>query len=74
LFHQYRCPNCRSLVGIGRLASVSVNVAILLVTIVTTAMVFLQLGLYAAIVWLPFPMGSLSYFKARFCRLETVDD
>jgi hypothetical protein len=37
-------------------------------------MVFLQLGLYAAIVWLPFPMGSLSYFKARFCRLETVDD
>lgn len=48
------------------------NFLILMVAIATTAMVFLQAGLYAAIVWLPFPVGALSYLKARFCRLESV--
>ena len=45
---------------------------ILIATVMTTGMVFLQAGLYAAIVWLPFPVGALSYVKARFCRLEAA--
>jgi len=71
LFSDYRCPNCRSVIGVSRFAAATVNALILIVTIVTTAMVFLQLGLYAAIVWLPLPIGSLSYLKARFCRLAS---
>jgi ABC-type methionine transport system permease subunit len=58
-------------VGTGRLASLVFNILTLIVTSVTTLIVFLQLGLYAAIVWLPFPMGALSYIKGRFGSLET---
>lgn len=48
------------------------NLLILIATVMTTGMVFLQAGLYGAIVWLPFPVGALSYLKARFCRLEAA--
>lgn len=70
LFSPYRCPNCQSMVRISGLAAATFNGLILIATIVTTSMVFLQAGLYAAIVWLPFPVGALSYLKARFSRLE----
>ena len=73
LFAPYRCPNCKSLIGFSRFAGAIVNILILAATLVTTAMVFLQAGFYAAIVWLPFPVGALSYLKARFCRLEAVE-
>jgi hypothetical protein len=33
--------------------------------------VLAQQGLYAALIWLPFPIGAIGYFKARFCPLET---
>lgn len=72
LFSQYRCPNCKRLVRIRGVSAAVVNGLILIATIVTTAMVFLQAGLYGAILWLPFPIGALSYLKARFCRLESV--
>lgn len=58
--------------SIGRLSSVIANMLILIATVVTTGMVFLQAGLYGAIVWLPFPVGALGYLKARFCRLEAA--
>lgn len=72
LFSDYRCPNCKSLVHISRFSAVFANLLILIATVMTTGMVFLQAGLYAAIVWLPFPVGALSYIKARFCRLEAA--
>lgn len=37
-------------------------------------MVFLQLGAYAALLWFTFPVGALSYLKARFGPLETKID
>jgi len=58
------------MVGISRVPAAIVNALILIAAIITTGMVFLQAGLYAAIVWLPFPVGALSYLKARFCRLQ----
>jgi len=70
LFARYRCPNCKSLVGISTVPAAIVNALILIATVITTGMVFLQSGLYAAIVWLPFPVGALSYLKARFCSLQ----
>ena len=33
--------------------------------------VFAQMGFYAAILWFPFPIGSLNYLKVRVCPLET---
>lgn len=72
LFSPTRCPHCAKFVRVARLPAAVVNLLILVVTIVTTGMVFLQAGLYGAIVWLPFPIGALSYVKARFLTLETM--
>ena len=72
LFAPFRCPDCATVVRVAKLPAAVFNLLILLVTVVTTGMVFLQAGLYGAIVWLPFPIGALSYVKARFCKLETL--
>ena len=72
LFSPTRCPHCSKFVRVARLPAAVVNLLILLVTVVTTGMIFLQAGLYGAIVWLPFPIGALSYVKARFCKLEAM--
>jgi len=52
------------------LAAAASSVLIFGVTAVSCLMVLLQMGLYAAIIWFPFPVGSLSFIKARFCPLE----
>jgi hypothetical protein len=61
---------CGALIGVHWAASLGFNVLIAAITVVTTAMVLMQSGLYAAILWCPFPIGSLSYIKARFAPLE----
>ena len=71
LFSDFRCPNCACVVRVAKAAAAVFNFLILIATVVTTGMIFLQAGLYASIVWLPFPIGALSYVKARFCKLES---
>lgn len=44
------------------------------VTVVTTTMVLVQMDMYAALLWAPFPIGSISYLKARFCPLVAKAD
>ena len=46
-------------------------VAILSVTVPSTLAVLAQQGVYAALLWVPFPIGALGFIKARFCPLET---
>lgn len=65
------CPHCGALVGTHWAASLGCTVLIWAVTLLTTVMVLMQSGLYAALLWLPFPVGSLGYLKARFAPLET---
>lgn len=64
------CTKCGALVGVHRAASVGFNVIIFVVTATTTAMILMQSGIYAAILWFTLPVGSLSYVKARFSPLE----
>jgi len=45
-------------------------VVIFLVTLVTTLVVLVDLGFYAALIWFSVPVGALSYLKARFGPLE----
>ena len=45
-------------------------VVILLVTVPSVLLVLAQQGVYAAMLWAPFPIGALGYIKARFCPLE----
>lgn len=70
LFSPANCPNCRSLVGVHWVASAGFAFLIFLTTSISTLIVLLESGLYAALLWFPFPIGALSYLKARFCPLE----
>lgn len=70
LFGNCRCVSCRCIVGIRRLALAVANAVIFATAIVTTLVVFIELGLYAALLWFTLPVGALSYVKARFCPLE----
>mgnify|MGYP001822723811 CR=1 len=71
LFGDCRCRKCRSVVGIHRIASVLSSIVIFVVAIVTTLIVFIELDLYAALLWFTLPVGALSYLKARFLPLVT---
>jgi len=70
LFGDSRCANCEKLVGANRLAAGLFATLIVIATLLTTFLVFLQMGLFAALVWFSVPVGSLSYIKARFSPLE----
>lgn len=40
------------------------------ITIPSVVAVLVQQGIYAALLWTPFPIGAIGYIKARFCPLE----
>lgn len=70
LFSDFRCPSCGAVVGVHRVANWVANVIITGITLTTVLMVLVQVGMYAALLWLPFPIGALSYLKARFSPLQ----
>ena len=70
LFGNCRCGNCHCIVGVRRLVAAVANLVIFTVAIVTTLIVFIELDLYAALLWFTLPVGALSYLKIRFCPLE----
>ncbi len=70
LFGNCRCGSCRCIVGVRRFAAARANAVIFTVAVVTTLVVFIDQGLYAALLWFTLPVGALSYVKARFCPLE----
>lgn len=70
LFGNCRCGSCRCIVGVRRFASAIANAVIFAIATLTTLIVFIELGLYAALLWFTLPVGALSYLKARFCPLE----
>ena len=65
-----RCPDCRAAVGPHWLFSWPLNLVTFLVTSLSTIAVLAQFGIYAALLWFPFPVGALGYLKARFSPLE----
>jgi len=65
------CSNCGSDVGVHWFWRTGFVIATLIVAVPTTVAVFAQQGIYAALLWAPFPIGALGYLKARFCPLVT---
>ena len=70
LFGDSMCSRCGAIVGGHRVALWVANLIIGIASLVTTLMVLVQSGLYAALIWFPFPVGALSYMKARFSPLQ----
>lgn len=71
LFTDYRCAECRELVGVQSIVAAISSFLIFVVASVTTLVVLIELGLYGALVWFTAPVGALGYLKARFGPLET---
>ena len=70
-FSHIVCPNCKSTIGVHWFASTAASIVILIVTLLSSFAVLMQMGFYAAILWFPFPIGSLNYLKVRLFPLET---
>ena len=70
LFDDVACANCEATIGVHRAAAWLAGAVIASATVITTLMVLVQSGFFAAMVWLPFPIGSLAYVKARFSPLQ----
>jgi hypothetical protein len=70
LFGDAQCASCKNFSGVHWIASTSFAVAIFIVTAFTSLLVLTQSGLYAALIWLPFPIGALSFLKAWLCPLQ----
>jgi uncharacterized protein (DUF983 family) len=66
----FDCSNCREIVGIQWLYKAAFFLVILVVTVPTSIAVLAQQGVYAALLWMPFPIGAIGYFKAKYCPLE----
>jgi uncharacterized protein (DUF983 family) len=67
----FGCPNCRAIVGVRWLYKAGFFLVMFVVTVLTSIAVLAQQGVYAALLWLPFPIAAIGYLKARFCPLET---
>ena len=74
LFSNCRCARCKRTIGVQSVTAAFFSLLIFVTTSISTAMIFLQMGAYAALLWLTFPVGALSYLKARFGPLETKID
>lgn len=73
LLSDCHCPACGALVGVHWAAYFGFTIVTFAAASVTTIMVLMQSGLYAALLWFPFPVGSLSYIKARFAPLQAKE-
>ena len=69
LLSDSQCSNCGAIVGFHWLVSLAFGSLIVPVTLLSTLMVLLQMDVYAALLWAPFPIGAISYIKARLCPL-----
>jgi hypothetical protein len=68
-FSNSECSRCATLVGVHWAATACFSVVIFVATLISTVMVLSQMGLYAALIWFPFPIGSLTYIKVHMCPL-----
>jgi uncharacterized protein (DUF983 family) len=71
LLSDTHCSDCGSRVGFHWAISLAFAAVIVPVTFVSTIMILAQMDVYAALLWMPFPIGAISYLKARLCPLVT---
>ena len=67
------CPSCGALVSVRRVFAVLFFVLTFAVTAISFIAILVQQGIYAALIWLPLPIGALGYVKARYCPLRAKD-
>ncbi|MEM6818062.1 MAG: hypothetical protein AAF578_04690 [Pseudomonadota bacterium] len=74
VFSDATCASCGAVVRVHPMARIFWNLLIAAVAIPSTFVVGGTHGYFAAIVWFPFPVGSISYLKAWFSPLVSDSD
>ena len=64
------CPGCGARISVRRAFAVLFFIVTFGVTAASFIAILAQQGFYAALIWLPLPIGALGYIKARFCPLQ----
>ena len=64
------CPTCGTMVGVKRAYAVLFFIVTFGLTAASFIAILAQQGIYAALIWLPLPIGALGYIKARYCPLR----
>ena len=64
------CPACGASIGVKRAYAFLFFIVTFGATAVSFIAILAQQGFYAALIWLPLPVGALGYIKARFCPLQ----
>ena len=67
------CPSCGALVNVRKIHAFLFFVVTFVVTAASFVAIMAQQGIYAALIWLPLPIGALGYIKARYCPLRAKD-
>ena len=70
LLANYSCEECGALVRAHWLYGALFSLVTIVVTLFSIIVILAQLGLYAAILMLPLPIGAIGYLRARYCPLE----
>ena len=73
MFADVECPSCGKRIGVHWIAAAIFSAIIFIVTAISTFVMYLQFDLFAALLWFSFPIGALSYLKARFSPLQVKD-
>lgn len=67
------CPSCGAQVSVQRAYAAFFFIVTSAVTVSSFVSILAQQGIYAALIWLPLPIGALGYIKARYCPLRASD-
>ena len=67
------CPTCGTLVSVRKFYAFVFFVITFSITAISFVAILAQQGIYAALIWLPLPVGALGYIKARYCPLRAKD-
>ena len=65
------CRVCHRYVEVKAAYRITFLVLILPITVVTTLAVLVQQGIYAALLWMPFPIAAIGCIKAILCPLQS---
>ena len=68
-FASVECSSCHARIASSRIPTVISNLLIALVTICTTAIVYITLGPIWALMWFSVPIGTLNFIKVRILPL-----
>lgn len=72
IMSQTWCPACGAHIKVRKFYAVLFFIVTFVVAAISFVSIMAQQGIYAALIFLPLPIGAIGYVKARFCPLRAM--